>query len=172
MLSAVRTSSSRLVDDSEPRRSALSVLTRSPGSLRLPRAGSDQKFAEPVALSSTQPADRPLPRRALRLGFDLVALRARRKEEPKGSGKAGQVGHRRERGRRFHRGDGDGPDGEGRFAEVWTRTVEPPPYHVPQRCRGWLPWIAKCLQRVPLRNARFSADRAGSPPLVSTVFPK
>src|SRR5213079_110918 len=38
----------------------------------------DQKFAEPVALSSTQPADRPLPRRALRLGLDLVALRARR----------------------------------------------------------------------------------------------
>ena len=33
--------------------------------------GRDQKFAEPVALSSTLPADRPLPRRALRRSFDL-----------------------------------------------------------------------------------------------------
>jgi hypothetical protein len=39
---------------------------------------SDQGFAEPVALSSTQPADRALPRRALRLSLNLVALRARR----------------------------------------------------------------------------------------------
>jgi hypothetical protein len=52
---------------------------------------SDQRFAEPVALSSTQPADRPLPRRALRLGLDLVALRARRTEEPKRSSCHGQV---------------------------------------------------------------------------------
>ena len=37
----------------------------------------DQGFAEPVALSSTQPADRPLPRRAFELRFDLIALRAR-----------------------------------------------------------------------------------------------
>jgi hypothetical protein len=36
-----------------------------------------KEFTEPVALSSTQPIDRPLPRRALRLDFDLVALRAR-----------------------------------------------------------------------------------------------
>src|SRR5688572_23293268 len=35
-----------------------------------------QKFKEPVALSSTEPADFPLPRTALELGFDLVALRA------------------------------------------------------------------------------------------------
>ena len=42
---------------------------------------SDQRFAEPVALSSTQPVDRPLPRLALRLGLDLVALRARRIED-------------------------------------------------------------------------------------------
>src|SRR6266540_4792029 len=41
------------------------------------------EFAEPVALSSTQSADRPLPRRALRLSLDLVTLRARRTEEPK-----------------------------------------------------------------------------------------
>jgi len=39
-----------------------------------------KKFTEPVALSSTQPAGRPLPRRALRQSFDLVALRARCKE--------------------------------------------------------------------------------------------
>ena len=35
-----------------------------------------KEFTEPVALSSTQPADLPLPRRALRLSFGLVALRA------------------------------------------------------------------------------------------------
>ena len=38
-----------------------------------------KKFTEPVALSSTQPADRPLPRRAFGLSFDLLALRARRR---------------------------------------------------------------------------------------------
>ena len=43
----------------------------------------DQRFAEPVALSSTQPADRPLSRRALRPSLDLVTLRARRTEKPK-----------------------------------------------------------------------------------------
>jgi hypothetical protein len=30
-----------------------------------------KEFTEPVALSSTQPTDRPLPRRALKLSFDL-----------------------------------------------------------------------------------------------------
>ena len=48
-------------------------------------------FAEPVAVSSTQPTDRPLPRRALGLGLDLVALRARRTQEPKRSRCEGQV---------------------------------------------------------------------------------
>jgi hypothetical protein len=43
------------------------------GSSATPR----KEFTEPVALSSTQPTDRPLPRRAVRLSFDLVALRAR-----------------------------------------------------------------------------------------------
>src|SRR6266498_3781549 len=52
---------------------------------------SDQIFAEPVALSSTQPVDRPLARRALRLGLDLVALRARRTREPKRSSCEGQM---------------------------------------------------------------------------------
>src|SRR6266540_1725396 len=42
--------------------------------------GSDQKFAEPVSLSSTTPANFPLPRTAARLGFDLLATRARRKQ--------------------------------------------------------------------------------------------
>src|SRR5439155_539728 len=41
-----------------------------------------QEFAEPVALSSTQPTNVPLPRTAARLGFDLIALRARRKRKP------------------------------------------------------------------------------------------
>jgi hypothetical protein len=36
-----------------------------------------EKFTEPVALSSTQPTDVPLPRSAARLSLDLVALRAR-----------------------------------------------------------------------------------------------
>jgi hypothetical protein len=45
-----------------------------------------QKFAEPVALSSAQPADRPLPRRALRQSLNLVTLRARRTLEPKWPG--------------------------------------------------------------------------------------
>ena len=35
-----------------------------------------KEFREPVALSSTEPADFPLSRTALELGFDLVALRA------------------------------------------------------------------------------------------------
>jgi len=46
----------------------------------------DQEFAEPVALSSTQPTDVPLPRTAARLGLDLLALRARRKQHPTRSG--------------------------------------------------------------------------------------
>ena len=41
------------------------------------RNATEKKFTEPVALSSTRPTDRPLPRKALRLSFDLVALRAR-----------------------------------------------------------------------------------------------
>jgi hypothetical protein len=51
----------------------------------------DHKFAEPVALSSAQPADRPLPRRASRLSLNLIALRARRSGQPMRSGRAGQV---------------------------------------------------------------------------------
>jgi hypothetical protein len=38
----------------------------------------DQEFAEPVSLSSTTPANFPLPRTAARFGFVLLALRARR----------------------------------------------------------------------------------------------
>src|SRR5215204_3436566 len=43
-----------------------------------------QKFREPVALSSTEPADFPLARTALELGFGLLALRAPCKREPSG----------------------------------------------------------------------------------------
>ena len=50
-----------------------------------------KKFTEPVALSSTQPADLPLPRRASRLSFDLLALRARCVEEPMGKARLGQA---------------------------------------------------------------------------------
>src|SRR5918912_3467941 len=38
-----------------------------------------KKFAEPVSRSSTASADLPLPGTAFGLGFDLLALRARRK---------------------------------------------------------------------------------------------
>jgi hypothetical protein len=41
-----------------------------------------KKFTEPVALLSTQPADLPLPRTALRRSFNLLALRARCEQEP------------------------------------------------------------------------------------------
>ena len=60
-------------------------------------------FAEPVAVSSTQPTDRPLPRRALGLGLDLVALRARRTQEPKRSRCEGQVASRDSRSIRRRR---------------------------------------------------------------------
>ena len=44
-----------------------------------------KEFAEPEALSSTQPTDLSLPRTTARLGFDLIALRARRKQQPRRS---------------------------------------------------------------------------------------
>jgi len=46
-------------------------------------ATTKKEFTEPVALSSTQPTDRPLPRRAVKLSFDLVALRARCMQDAK-----------------------------------------------------------------------------------------
>ena len=55
------------------------------------RSGHRKKFTEPVALSSTQPADLPLPRRASRLSFDLLALRARCVEEAMGKARLGQA---------------------------------------------------------------------------------
>ena len=50
----------------------------------------ERKFTEPVALSSTQPTDVPLPRSAARLSLDLVALRARCTGEPRASQARGQ----------------------------------------------------------------------------------
>jgi hypothetical protein len=44
-----------------------------------------KEFTEPVALLSTQPADLPLPRMALRRSFNLLALRARCEQEPRHS---------------------------------------------------------------------------------------
>ena len=52
------------------------------------------RFAEPVALSSTESADLPLAGCAARLGFDLLALRARRKQQPKRSALRVQEGGR------------------------------------------------------------------------------
>ena len=51
----------------------------------------ERKFTEPVALLSTQPADLPLPRMAVRRSFNLLALRARCEEEPMGESRRGQV---------------------------------------------------------------------------------
>lgn len=50
-----------------------------------PRGSRD--FAEPGALSSTSPADSPLPRTASRRGFVLVASRARRTGDSTGAGR-------------------------------------------------------------------------------------
>jgi len=49
-----------------------------------------EKFTEPVALLSTQPADLPLPRRALGRSFNLLALRARCEQEAMHSRLEGQ----------------------------------------------------------------------------------
>jgi hypothetical protein len=49
-----------------------------------------KKFTEPVALLSTQPADLPLPRTALRRSFNLLALRARCEQELMHSRRDGQ----------------------------------------------------------------------------------
>src|SRR5262249_4041424 len=45
-----------------------------------------KKFTEPVALSSPQPTDLPLPRTTSRLGFDLLAPRARCKRQSRRRG--------------------------------------------------------------------------------------
>src|SRR5215203_3622363 len=61
----------------------------------------DQKFTEPVALSSSEPGDFPLPRTVSRLGFDLLALRARCKGEV--TARCGGAQGRRRRGWRYLR---------------------------------------------------------------------
>ena len=50
-----------------------------------------KEFTEPVGLSSTRPIDLPLPRRAFRLSFDLVALRARYVEDTMVASRPGQA---------------------------------------------------------------------------------
>ena len=54
------------------------------------RPALDQKFAEPVSLSSTALADFPLPGTVLEFGFDLLGFRARRKRQSRGSARAVQ----------------------------------------------------------------------------------
>jgi hypothetical protein len=61
-------------------------------SSRLRRQLCPKKFTEPVALSSTQPADLPLPRTALTLSFNLLALRARCVDETMGRSAPSQGG--------------------------------------------------------------------------------
>ena len=50
-----------------------------------PVGAGPKKFAEPVSLSSTASADLPLPGTAFGLGFDLLALRAPRKQQSNAS---------------------------------------------------------------------------------------
>src|ERR671937_1555066 len=51
-----------------------------------------KSFTEPGALSSTASADLPLPRRALRDRFDLLASRARCRRDPRGQYPEAQAG--------------------------------------------------------------------------------
>ena len=46
-----------------------------------------------------------------------------------------------------------------------------PPYHVPSRCRVWLPLVAKLLQIRTVRACRFATVRHRSRPLVSRSVP-
>ena len=70
----------------------------------------DQGFAEPGALSSTSPADLPLPRTASRESFVLLASRARRSGNLR-SGTHPRKGIRRRKGRKL-RTSGDGLNGK------------------------------------------------------------
>jgi hypothetical protein len=72
--------------------------TRPPGGVAsdvLGRQGASRpvhkNFAEPVSLSSTAPANFPLPRTVFECGFDLLALRARRRRESREPGRAVQA---------------------------------------------------------------------------------
>jgi hypothetical protein len=56
-------------------------------------AAHKKEFTEPVALSSTQPDDLPLPRTTFGLSFDLLALRARCVEEARACRRPGQGGY-------------------------------------------------------------------------------
>ena len=70
----------------------------------------DQGFAEPGVLSSTSPADLPLPRTALRESFVLLASRARRSGNLR-SGAHPRKGIRRQKGRKL-RTSGDWLNGK------------------------------------------------------------
>ena len=68
-----------------PTRGGTKTVAAGPGTpARRPQAGVHdiKRFTEPVALLSTRPSDLPLPRRAARLSFDLLALRARCEVQP------------------------------------------------------------------------------------------
>ena len=99
----------------------------------------DHGFAEPVALSSTEPTDFPLPRTASRLGFDLLALRARRRSESTarpGCGfkpRAGEKG-RSLRGRRAR--EGHGPNGQRRSATCSRLDITPLIVRARERARA------------------------------------
>jgi hypothetical protein len=64
-----------------PRRTSNSCRLTRPQKTKSRLAAGPKKFAEPVSLSSTASADLPLPGTAFGLGFDLLALRARRKQQ-------------------------------------------------------------------------------------------
>ncbi len=73
-------STARIASASRPGSTgARQTASRGPRRCECRRAASDQSFAEPGSLSSTSPANFPLPRTTARSGFVLLASRARRR---------------------------------------------------------------------------------------------
>ena len=68
-----------------------------PGRMAVSIVIGPKKFAEPVTLSSVEPTDLRLPPTAARLDFDLLALRARRKQQAIRSPSVRQEGGRMKR---------------------------------------------------------------------------
>ena len=113
------------------------MATEGPSSAPRPLPGLDQKFAEPVALSSAQPADRPLPRRALRRSLDLITLGARRRREPRRSRGARQWEPAPDRRRHDARVE-EGPANVAQLLSRWAKNLTLPVERVSER--GSHPW--------------------------------
>ena len=85
-----------------------------------------KKFAEPVALSSALPTDFRLPPTAARLGFDLLALRARRKRDSRGVNASDQdMSKRRARNLQKVQFSTFSTPGTAFCGEAWGNVLEP-----------------------------------------------